>query len=317
MGFNNSPGSESEFIAGLTGLCGETALDAAEASASGGHVSADNVLRIAKHLQALGQADSRGATTLSALAGQARTDGYTVLVEWDYSEPFNHDWHAALLQYAGAAGIVLQLAKGGTLTDSQDGSHDETGVTYHFVGIVNKQSTGYVTVDGDNPDANRGYQVYNYQTLINAVPCGMLIIAPKEGTPVSVPYTVSKNAANQDILTYHKGVLGAQFSRWVLDHSITADLVIADSYYDANAGFCSFDNGLILFWDGTQVHDNLGGYVAAALYQMLQTVKAAPATVQSAVPSDLHSAISDVLNATAPFAAAHTAFAAIAKELGY
>jgi hypothetical protein len=260
MVYNPSPGLNSEFSGGYHGDCGETALAEAMAAAAGTYeATTADINQVVQRMQKSGQADGQGVTNLNSLADYAKGVGFTVSTFWGYAEPFPHDWHQALLDNAGLKPIVLQLANAQALYDDETGSADEKGVQYHFITILAKQTDGYKVADGDNPEAKTRYPIYSYQTLINAKPCGLMIIEPLASKPAPAP------APAPDPKDEETANLKAQLNA-------------------ANA----------------------------QIAELKQQVAAKPG-----IPADLHSTLSNLVNATAAFAELNTAAQNVMKELGY
>jgi hypothetical protein len=177
----------SEFINGLNGDCIETAMAAAIAAAHGESMTPAELADIVKSMQAEHLAATNGATTINACATWLKEHGEHVLVAVGYAEPFHGDWHALLLEHAGVHPIVLNVANAQALHDAQTNAWDEHGVKYHGIAVLDKGQDGYSCVDGDNPQANQRFQVYTYQTLIAAKPCGMVVIDVLHPAPVPAP----------------------------------------------------------------------------------------------------------------------------------
>jgi hypothetical protein len=286
-----NPGPLSEFYGGFTGTCGECALEVGKAAVLGIHDTSADMIAITHEMQAHGEADARGASTVKGLADEARRQGLKVLIEWDYAEPFPHDWHTTLLQNAGIHPIILELANGQALHDAETGSADEVGLHYHYVVVLNKQADGYVANDGDNSQVTSGkYEVYNYGTLLNAKVCGLIML---DGTPIST-----------------EG-LGPGFAQYVTAHHITAKDISSGEQHEGGWSWAAFDNGLVLFWsEATGVRDNMAGEVAVRLIQKPPQIVKEPV-----VPPSVHEALTTLSQLLSPFAAAATEVAQAVKDL--
>lgn len=200
-------GHITEFYAGFHGTCGECALEVADAACNHRKADLNDMVAITHEMQAHGGAGANGASTLYSLAREAERRGLPILTEWDYAEPFPHDWHTLLLQNNGKNPIILQLANGQALTDVETGAADEVGLKYHFIVILGGQPDGYVANDGDNPQVSARFQVYSYGVLANAVICGLLMLQPLASpTPVTLPTGWTDDPATQT-LTSPKGVV--------------------------------------------------------------------------------------------------------------
>ncbi len=169
-----------EFYGGYTGTCGETALSVAIAAALGNpndkQGTINLMLAITSEMRGLGWASANGASTLWSLAQEAARKHASVALEWDYSEPFNHDWHQVLIDNAGTKPIVLQIAQAFNLKGELGTGNAEAGVHYHFITVVGKRPEGFICADGDNWDIENAFSIYSYETLQAAVPCGLLML---------------------------------------------------------------------------------------------------------------------------------------------
>lgn len=159
---------------GYNGDCGECALSVALASALGSPTDTAGGIALmnqeVKDLQALGLANSTGATTVAALQTEALRYKASINTYWGYAQPFPHDWHTFLLDHAGIIPIVLQIAAAHNLPG------DEAGVNYHFICVLGLDTGGYWVADGDNWAASQKLVLYSYQDLANAVICGLLAL---------------------------------------------------------------------------------------------------------------------------------------------
>lgn len=152
---------------------------------------------------------SNGATRLDLIAAYARNRlglGSRILLQWNYQEPLQGDWHSVLDTNAGKHAILMQVAHGARLIDIETGIRDEAaanGLAYHALACVGKQADGYLFVDGDHPQAASRLQVYAYDmrgpdgavvnSLRAAVPCGLLMLkvdAPALVRPPAPPSPV-------------------------------------------------------------------------------------------------------------------------------
>lgn len=203
-------GHITEFYAGYTGTCGECALEVGDAACNHRKADLNDMVAITHEMQAHGGASANGASTLYSLAREAERRGLPILTEWDYAEPFPHDWHTLLLQNNGKNPVILQLANGQALRDVETGAADEAGLHYHFIVVLGGQADGYVTNDGDNPQVSSRFQVYSYGVLENAVICGLLMLAPLASPrPVTLP-TGWKDDPTTQTLTAPNGVVVTQ-----------------------------------------------------------------------------------------------------------
>ena len=182
-----------EFYGGYTGTCGETALTAALICAQRLGQGAEThdaavalMLSVTSEMRAAGWADANGASTLWSLAQEAaKKRGAQISLEWDYAEPFPHDWHSVLLANAGVKPIVLQLGMAMNLVGQDGTGHAEAGVHYHFICVVGKCADGYIVMDGDNYLIEQELAIYSYATLQAADICGLLMLDVVGSTPVT------------------------------------------------------------------------------------------------------------------------------------
>jgi hypothetical protein len=169
-------GHISEFADGFTGTCTQTALEVCLACAEHRPPTQDHMVTITKDMIAKGLCSANGAATLWAVAHEARDLGHTVAIEWDYQEPLQGDWHKVLMDNAGLRPILLQVAVGMALVDGETGSRDEQQLHYHAIAIVGMQDDGYIVADGDNPQVPNRFQIYSFDTLQAARPCGLMVL---------------------------------------------------------------------------------------------------------------------------------------------
>ena len=161
------------------GSCGQTALAVCMACAAGNPSTFEGVgelmIHITQSMIASGIASPNGAARLTAYAQQARTMGAKIRSEIPYHEPL-FDWQELLKEQAGIRPILLQVAHGGKLTDSETGRHDDEALRYHAFAVVGVRDDGYICADSAHPEITRRFQIYSLETLVNALPCGMLIL---------------------------------------------------------------------------------------------------------------------------------------------
>jgi hypothetical protein len=210
-------GHITEFYAGYNGTCGECALEVAYAACQHKPASLPDMVAITHEMQAHGGASANGASTLYSLAQEAQRRNLPILTEWDYAEPFPHDWHSVLLKDGGINPIILQLANGQALRDVETGAADEVGLHYHFIVILGKQADGYIVNDGDNWQVTSRFQAYPYITLNNAVVCGLLMLAPLASpSAMPLPSGWTDNGSTMSAPNKHTVVLG--FRQFILDN---------------------------------------------------------------------------------------------------
>ena len=163
------------------GSCGQTALAVAITAARGMPATYERVgelmIALTRSMIAKGIAAPNGASRLSALAQQARDEGSTVTLELPYQDPQMAHWRDILREYAGMCPIVLQVARGEALVDAETGKRDDAGLRYHAIAVLGQSARGYICADSDNPEVTRRFQIYPEATLVEAQPCGLLMLA--------------------------------------------------------------------------------------------------------------------------------------------
>jgi len=167
------------------------------------------------------------------------------------------DWHKALLDSAGLRPILLQVANGQVLADIETGSRDESSLHYHAIAIVGRQDNGYICADGDNPQVSERFQIYPYETLANAVPCGLLILdMPATVSASSLPAGWTDDGTTLHAPNGHVVVRG--FRQYCLDHPEVLRIFgrpIEDEHVEADVG----DDG---YWGaGTRQMFEAGGLI--------------------------------------------------------
>ncbi len=168
----------SEFAGGFNGTCTQAALAICIGAAKGKAATQDDMLWLVHDMLQKKLCGPNGASTLAAAAAEARDvlGVAGVAIEWDYADPFGHDWAATVQRYAGVQPMVLQVLNGQALRDAETGVADESGLHCHAVAIGGRQGDGFVCADGDHPQVSQRYQVYSLDTLAAARPCGLLML---------------------------------------------------------------------------------------------------------------------------------------------
>ncbi len=165
----------------FTGSCSQAALAVCLAAARGAPGDFEGVGELmhtlTRDMIAHNLAAANGAARLAALAEEARRAGGIVALEWPYDEPLRQDWRHVLETTAGVQPILLQVARGEWLRDAETGRGDEAGLRYHAIAIAGWQDDAVLAADGDHPEVTRRFQVYSMETLAEAVPCGLLMLA--------------------------------------------------------------------------------------------------------------------------------------------
>ncbi|MGZ6281693.1 MAG: hypothetical protein ACXWQ5_00100 [Ktedonobacterales bacterium] len=256
-------GRISEFFAGFTGTCGETALSVALCAAAGTVVTEQYMVDLTHEMINHSWASANGASAIGGLANEARLRGFSI-TNYGYSEPFNVDWHAMLIQWAGVKPIVLEFANGQALHDVETGSGENAvNLHYHYICIVGKQDDGYICADGDNFQVLSRFQIYSYGVLQAAQPCAMIIVemnrsASGGGTHVGLPagWTDDGKALHAPSVTT---TVKMGFRDWVLAHPWdAADVPLTGEYGDGHGGTLQDFRWTRLGWTSAK-----GVYVAA------------------------------------------------------
>jgi hypothetical protein len=184
----------SEFSAdrSLNGTCTQTALACCVAAVDGTVPTTAQMVGYVRDMARRGWCAANGAATLASVAHYARfVLGKQIAVEWDYQEPLSEDWLGLLRKNAGVQPILMQVAHGANLIDAETHVRPEAaarGLRYHAICVVGRQTSGYLVVDGDNPQVTSRFQVYDRATLASAVPCGLLMLAmPAVAPPKPAP----------------------------------------------------------------------------------------------------------------------------------
>ena len=272
-------GHISEFTpGGVTGRCGETALEVAESASADRRATIAGMEAITADMQAHGQADPNGASTLWGLARAAERGGFHIATEWDYAEPFPHDWHALLLAEADNRPVVLQLANAQALTDAETGASDERGVHYHFICVLGKQPHGFICADGDNPEVGSRYQVYSYATLAAAVPCGALVLdlQPNAGEVPMAWSTHGSGAIDSKGHTANAGLAALLIGNHLPDGTCNET-----PYNGVGDVFVALTDGQIATWTHSEgARLDRGGLVVNALLGVVASLKQQLASAQ-------------------------------------
>ncbi len=239
------------------GTCTQTALEICLAVVEGREPAQAHMVQLTRDMIAKGICGANGAATLWAVAREARDTGHGVALEWDYQQPLQGDWHKALLDNAGLRPILLQVANGQALVDTETGSRDESSLHYHAIAVVGRQDNGYICADGDNPQVSERFQIYPYETLANAVPCGLLILdMPASASTALLPAGWTDDGAALHAPNGHVVVRG--FRHYCLEHPEVLRLFgrpIEDEHAEADVG----DDG---YWGaGTRQMFEAGGLI--------------------------------------------------------
>jgi hypothetical protein len=167
-----------EFAGGFNGTCTQTALSICVGAAKGRPATQDDMVWMTHDMLNKKLCGPNGASTLAAAAVESRDllGPQSTLIEWDYGQPFGHNWQATLEDYAGVKPILLQLLNGQALHDAQTGVGDESGLHAHAVAVLGIGAVGVICADGDHPEVAQRFQVYTFATLTAAQPCGLLML---------------------------------------------------------------------------------------------------------------------------------------------
>jgi hypothetical protein len=239
------------------GDCGQCALEVAKAAIKGLKSSQLDMVAMVHDMASHGQAGTTGASDMGEVAWEAQRQGLTILHLTTYDQPLSENWHQELLDNAGINPIILEFANAGVLTDDVTGAHDERGVQYHYIVILNKVAAGYVANDGDNSEAATTFPTYSYANLAQAVPCAIMIL--KGPIMSNVPEGWTDSAAGD--LNVTDGVLTAPggekvehgFRFYVLTNSWDAADVPTTEEFTVTGGNAQDFKNVRLFWNGASV----------------------------------------------------------------
>lgn len=219
----------SEFTAGFNGTCTQTALAICMGISDNKAATQEDMVRITDDMIGKKLCAQNGAATIAAVAQEARAMGFPVELEWDFGQM--GDWHGKLKDYAGKLPILLQVANGQALKDVETGKADESGVHYHAIAVVGFQDDGYVVADGDNPEVNQRYQVYPYDVLQAAQPCGLLILGLK--VPL-VPDLPSGATDDGTTLAWAGFEIKNGFRQWQFDNQFKMGVPLGNAWMENN-----------------------------------------------------------------------------------
>ncbi len=182
----------SEFAGGYNGTCTQTSAAVCLAAAQNTPTTADDVtalmLSMTKQMIADGTASANGAATLANMAAELRKRGAIIATEWDYQgDRLPQDWHTLIKNNAGVRPILLQLANAQAIHDVSGAAEDQN-VHYHAIAVVGIADNGYVVSDPNNPTVASTFDIYNYQALYDASPCGLIML----DMPVPMPAPESR-----------------------------------------------------------------------------------------------------------------------------
>jgi hypothetical protein len=187
---------QSEFVHGLTGDCGPDALDEAEAWADQRDSTADTVYGTVTRLQAWGGCGPNGNATSSALAQQARLDGF-IVEELPFQEPMMETtWQSFFDRHVGKHAIVYETGHGAALRDWKTGKGENAGpdLRYHSVMIAGRHvnggagdpmPSGWWCADGDNYDLGDVLQFYPDDVMAASQPVAALAVWPRAAAAVA------------------------------------------------------------------------------------------------------------------------------------
>ncbi len=237
---------ESEFVRGLTGACGPNAAAMAERWADQSRLE---TLEVFDRMRAAGRCDPSGASTLAALADDARAAGYHVDV-LPYHEPMPvSDWRGFFDRHAGHEAIVMETANGQVLRDYLSGlGENARNLHYHFIMVAGWHPGGHSTranrdlpsgwwcADGDNFVAGDVLEFYPDGVLAAARPCAAMAVYARVqfpptggngGDSMGIPTGWKDDGKTLTAPNGHVVVLG--FRDYVLAHNWPADDVPLES----------------------------------------------------------------------------------------
>lgn len=173
-----------------TATCGETVLATAIVCATPETESTEQAIdlmtSLTREMMARGWADKPdGNSTMAHLRDELVLRGfsYDTATFRSFQQPLDASWlHALLRKEAGNRPVVLEIARAGNL-DAIDGSHDERGVNYHYIGVLGIDDQGrFVCNDGDNSAIAQHLVIYTWDEIWSAVPCAAMVVNLKEGS---------------------------------------------------------------------------------------------------------------------------------------
>lgn len=216
-----------EFIPGdyvHNGMCTQDSLELCVAAIQNRAPSPQNMLHYTLDMAQRGWCAANGASTLANIAHYAQyVLNQRILLQWNYQEPLQGDWHGIINANAGKFPILMQVANGNALYDVETHQRNEAGargtLKYHAVAIVGKQANGYLVADPDHLQTSQRLQVYAYDMrdasgqpvncLRAATPCGLLMLAMPSPTPVPPPKPPVVTPPVIDPATRYKAALQA------------------------------------------------------------------------------------------------------------
>jgi hypothetical protein len=197
-------------------------------------------LDVYRRMRAAGRCDPNGASTLAALADDARDAGYSVDV-LSFQQPMpTSSWRDFFQRHVGRQAIVFETANGQALRDTLTGSGENaSNLHYHFVMVAGWHPGGFSSragrglpagwwcADGDNFDTGDVLQFYEDGVLAASQPSAALALVARVGPdqigedPVGIPNNWHDDGST---LTAPNGVRVVQgFREWVLTHPWNAD----------------------------------------------------------------------------------------------
>lgn len=280
-----------------TDTCGEYGLTFAEASSQHHAATINEMLDLTHDM--LNHGEHKGGTTLWGLAREAERRGLPIHTEWDYSQPFSHDWHQFLLNNAGKIPIVLFLDNANELVDAETGIgyswrtpwvKTGPGLQGHFICVLDIKADGYVCADGANPQGANRYAVYSYSVLAKSAVCGLLALDMKG---VSSVYGTTNADGSR---SFAAGKLGAGMAALYVSSGEQGDLSIPETYYSEFESFARFTSGHVFRYDSRTHQSTVDttGLTVDGLYSAWRALKDAPAPTPTSVPvvpADLSSAL--------------------------
>ena len=238
---------ESEFVRGLTGACGPNSAAMAERWADQSRLE---TLEVYDRMRAAGRCDKNGASTLDALAEDARSHGYRTDI-LPFSEPLaEREWRAFFDRHVGHQAIVMETANGAALRDFLSGEGENYNpshpLRYHYIVVAGWHPGGYSDrakrhvppgwwcADGDNFVVGDVLEFYPDAALAASRPCAALAIYARYAFPaphptVPTPKTITMPAGWHDdgtTLTAPNGhAVVSAFREYVLAHAWPPDNV--------------------------------------------------------------------------------------------
>ena len=232
-----------------------------------------STLDVYHRMRAASLCDANGASTLSALALDAKNNSYRVDV-MSYREPMSEDaWRSFFVAHVGAQAIVFETANGQALHDSLSGKGENAvNLHYHFVLVagwhpgartLTQLPPGWWCADGDNWASGDVLQFYPDSVLAASRPCAAMAVYPRVKMEDQVGYRLNGDGT----VTFTNGihVLGG-FSAEITQHgapSTHSEPLQQEFYRGADTAILLWNTGEVWVWLGAdgKVHRDRGSQI--------------------------------------------------------